>query len=132
VWSLVFLAGGIAAFWGGWKLRQSALDFLRRSVKTQAEIIDVVMQANGAGPENRTHWPVVRFTDTHGNVIEKKSRMSVPRHELQEATHLTIRYDPDNPEDIRIGERADMSFAYALFMLGSVLIVLGAYGAIGE
>jgi hypothetical protein len=136
VWGIVFIALGAAAFWAALAQRKRARGFAERAVATQATIarLETSMPGQEMTQSNvkvSKTFPVFRYTDREGRSHETRSRTSYAFDKLQVGQPLDVLYDPDNPDDVRIGMSTDNGLVFALIALGLVLIAMGVYGALG-
>jgi hypothetical protein len=132
----MFIALGGVAFWAAIVQRKRAAAYAARAVATQAVVLRLETSMPGremtqkTAREQRT-FPVLRFAGRNGQVHEARSRTSCPFDDVELGQTLDVLYDPDTPNDVRIGMSTDNSLVHALIIAGFAVIALGVYGMIG-
>ena len=133
---IVFLVLGAAALWAAFAQRRRAKAYAERAVATQATILRLETSIPGQEMTRSTYkvsktFPVFRFTDRDGQEREARSRTSYPFDKLQVGQPLEVLYDPDKPDDVRIGMDTDKGLFFALIAAGLAMIAMAIYGMIG-
>ena len=136
MWGIVLFVLGGVAFWAAFEQRKRTKAFAERAVATQAIILRLEtympgQEKNRSTPKERRTFPVFRFTDRDGQEREARSRTSYPFDKVTVGQTLDVLYDPDKPDDLRIGTETDNSLFYALIIVGLAVIALGVYGMAG-
>tara|TARA_B100000614_G_scaffold258063_1_gene279492 strand:- start:333 stop:749 length:417 start_codon:yes stop_codon:yes gene_type:complete len=135
MWSIAFVAVGVLAWIGAAMHWRRVSVWLRRAARTGAEVVRLEGSMPGqdlppAGQinEKMTVFPVVRFTDAGGATHECRARMGMPYRTLKDRATLDITYDPESPEDVRLGANADRGLATTLAGMGTIVVILGVVG----
>jgi hypothetical protein len=136
VWGIAFIIVGAAAFWAARRQRKHASAYAQRAVATQAVVVRLETSMPGREmtqktPNEKRAFPVLRFTDRDGYSREVRSRTSCHFDDVDKGQMLDILYDPDFPDDVRIGMQTDNGLFYLLIAAGLALVCMGIYGMAG-
>ena len=132
--SIVFIVVGVLGLVGAGTYWRRVARWLKKAEATTAEIVRLESSGPGQGnlPENTNPrvnvFPVVRFTDREAVLWEHRAAMGAPYGRLKDKKEIDVVYDPQNPEDVRLGKGADRGFAVMLAFFSLLSIGMGVYG----
>lgn len=116
---IIFGLVGIILLSIGGFLYYRQTQFLERARETEGLVVNLV-------PNDNMYAPVIRFFLPNGDEVVFQSSLSSspPRYEVEET--VTIYYDPEKPDDARIGNWFDLWFAPLLLsIMGGIFSVVG-------
>lgn len=118
--ALIFLIIGIVCF-------VNAKDFLKNSVITEGEVVDVATSRSKDydGNYSTTRSPVVRFTESTGKIVEFKGSVS-SNQTIIYGEKVQVRYIPSDPKNAELDKWIDIWFPTLI-----VSIFFGIFGFLG-
>lgn len=127
IFGAIFSVFGIAALIGAGFAVSSAKKFMRESIVANGEIVDIVTKTSrdSDGNATRSRYPVIRFQDETGKVVEFESSTSSSGG-IRIGESVEVRYRPGNPKKAKSNSFGDIYGLSIVFgILGLVFSGLG-------
>lgn len=113
----IFLGLGLFLYSGEADLEESG-------IAAQGTVVKMVR--SDSSRNSHSYFPVVRFEDTQG--VEHTVKSSCSASGLQVGDTVSLRYSPENPQELAIGEDDSWLLYVFIIILGGVAQLLGLVG----
>jgi len=123
---VMFLLGALCTSIGFFSIKRNKKLKVVCTTVTTGEVTGHHRHRSGGSKPSTSYYPEFSFT-ANGKLYEKRSMVGTPRPRFDKGQKITVKFDPNNPDDYYIEEDGLSNVVFYLFLVVGIIMLIAAF-----